>query len=309
MSRSRVSAQVAVLGATCRGGRYLQAALESLQAQTFRDWCLVMVDDGSPRPGDVAAAVERIDRPALVVRQDRHGVSAARNVALARSDSELVVVFDDDDLWMPSRLETQVAVLERETEAVGCHTQFEIIDGRGIVTHPGDAAACTREQLLDGSRHPLTGTAMLRRELVDRVGWYNSALPAGEDLDLLCRLAALGPLVFIDEVLYQHRRHGENTTNNIDLTAWSSVEFLRLQRLAAQWEEDGRLVDAADRGIRAARQYWAQQAARSGAAALRRGDPVEARRNLSLAWSLSPTSVIGLGLAKLRAGSAGGDSA
>jgi glycosyltransferase involved in cell wall biosynthesis len=300
MSRPRVSARVAVLGATFRGGPYLQAALESLQAQTFLDWCLVMVDDGSPRPGEIAAAVERIDRPALLVRQERRGLSAARNVALARSDSEMVVVFDDDDLWMPSRLETQVGVLDRETEAVGCHTQFEIIDGQGVVTHPGDAATATYEQLLDLSRHLLGPTAVLRRELVNLVGWYNSALPSAEDLDLLWRLAALGPLVFIDEVLYQHRRHGKNVTNNIDITAWSSVELLRLHRLAARSAEDGQLVNAADRGIRAARHYWALQAAGTGASALRQRDLVETCRNLNLAWRLAPTSVIGWGLARMR---------
>jgi glycosyltransferase involved in cell wall biosynthesis len=128
-------------------------------------------------------------------------VAVARNVALASSDSELVVVFDDDDVWMPTRLATQVSALEREPDAVACHTQFEIIDDQGRVTHPGDASPVTLEQLLDGSRHPFATTSMFRREFVDLVGWYHGSLRAMEDFDLLCRLAASGPLIFIDEVL------------------------------------------------------------------------------------------------------------
>lgn len=292
MNRSRVSARVAVLGATCRGGPYLQSALASLAAQTFSDWCLVLVDDGSPRPDDVAAAVEQIDHPALVVRQDRRGLAVARNVALARSDSELVVEFDDDDLWMPTKLAAQVSVLERESDAVGCHTQFEIIDGQGLVTHPGNASAATHEELLDGSHHPFATTAMLRREFVDMIGRYNSSLGAMEDFDLLCRLASLGPLVFIDEVLYQYRRHDENLSNNADLMAWSTIEVLRLQRLAARWAGNRRLVDAANRGILTARRYWAIQSSRAAASALRSGELRDAYRDLNLAFTLSPSEVI-----------------
>jgi glycosyltransferase involved in cell wall biosynthesis len=300
MSRSRVSARVAVLGATCRGGPYLQTALASLSAQTFSDWCLVLVDDGSPRPGDVAAEVEKLGHPSIVVRQNRRGVAVARNVALASSDSELVVVFDDDDVWMPTRLATQVSVLEREPDAVGCHTQFEIIDDQGRVTHPGDASPATLEQLLDGSGHPLVVTSMFRREFVDLVGWYHGSLRAAEDLDLLYRLAAYGPLVFIDEVLYQHRRHGQNTTNDYELAASSILEVLRLQRLAARSAQNRELVDAANRGILVARRYWALQSARAGAGALRRGELANAYRHLSLALTLSPSTVIRRSVARIQ---------
>jgi len=251
------------------------------------------VDDGSPRAGDVAAEVEKLDHPSIVVRQDRRGVAVARNVALASSDSELVVVFDDDDVWMPTRLATQVSALEREPDAVACHTQFEIIDNQGRVTHPGDASpVVTLEQLLDGSRHLLVVTSMFRREFVDLVGWYHSSLRAAEDLDLLYRLAAYGPLVFIDEVLYQHRRHGQNTTNDYELAASSILEVLRLQRLAARSAQNRELVDAANRAILVARRYWALQSARAGAGALRRGELANAYRHLSLALTLSPSTVI-----------------
>jgi glycosyltransferase involved in cell wall biosynthesis len=300
MSRSRVSARVAVLGATCRGGPYLKTALASLSAQTFSDWCLVLVDDGSPRPGDVAAEVEKLGHPSIVVRQNRRGLAVARNVALARSDSELVVEFDDDDVWMPTRLATQVSVLEREPDAVGCHTQFEIIDDQGRVTHPGDASPATLEQLLDGSRHPLVGTSMFRREFVDLVGWYHSSLRSAEDLDLLYRLAAYGPLVFIDEVLYQHRRHRQNVTNDYELTASSILEVLRLQRLAARSAQNRELVDAANRGILVSRRYWALQSARAGAGALRRGELANAYRHLSLALTLSPSTVIRRSIARIQ---------
>jgi len=258
------------------------------------------VDDGSPRPGDVAAEVEKLGHPSIVVRQNRRGVAVARNVALASSDSELVVVFDDDDVWMPTRLATQVSVLEREPDAVGCHTQFEIIDDQGRVTHPGDASPATLEQLLDGSGHPLVVTSMFRREFVDLVGWYHGSLRAAEDLDLLYRLAAYGPLVFIDEVLYQHRRHGQNTTNDYELAASSILEVLRLQRLAARSAQNRELVDAANRGILVARRYWALQSARAGAGALRRGELANAYRHLSLALTLSPSTVIRRSVARIQ---------
>lgn len=128
---------VSVIVATNRNGSFLNQTLASLVAQTFTDWELVVVDDGSPDPDGVEAAVAQVPG-ATLAHQANAGVSVARNVGISRSCGAYLAFLDDDDLWEPERLALGVTALQTNGEAVASYTQWDFIDDRGALIAPGD---------------------------------------------------------------------------------------------------------------------------------------------------------------------------
>ena len=97
---------------------YIGTSIASVCAQTFADWELLIVDDGSI--DDTAAIAERFARAdprVRVLRQANGGISAARNAALRQAAGEFIAILDSDDLWLPGFLASQLAIFERRTRA------------------------------------------------------------------------------------------------------------------------------------------------------------------------------------------------
>lgn len=107
--------RVSVIMPTYNYGRYVADAIESIQAQTFGNFEIVVVDDGST--DDTAAILARLAEPRLkVIRQERAGTASARNRGLEAARGEFITWLDADDLWKPTFLERHLAVLEAEPE-------------------------------------------------------------------------------------------------------------------------------------------------------------------------------------------------
>ncbi|MDX6482887.1 MAG: hypothetical protein QOE95_658 [Gaiellaceae bacterium] len=206
-------AEVAVLLPVRNGERYLRQAVDSMLGQTFRDFELVVVDDGSTDGS--AALAEAVDDARLrLVRQEPLGLVEALRRGLAETTAPLVARMDADDLSLPTRLERQLAALVGDVVLVGCG--FEAIDEDGRVTGswllPGDDAALRRRLLL---RNPFAhGSVVFRRDAVVQAGGYRADYGANEDYDLWRRLARDGRLAARPEVLYRYREHADAVTKS-----------------------------------------------------------------------------------------------
>jgi glycosyltransferase involved in cell wall biosynthesis len=197
MSRPLVSAIMPVYN----GEAFLQAALDSLLAQDYDPFEIVVCDDGSTdRTPAILAGVPGI----RVLRQENRGAAAARNASIAASSGEFVATFDADDTWPANRLTLQAVYLIDHPE-MGCVLgRQEWIDpppwlGRDAVY--GD---------LDGI--PLL-SAMFRRTALDAVGSFDTSFSHSEDMDLLVRLRAKGiGIGLLPETVLHRRFHGSNLT-------------------------------------------------------------------------------------------------
>jgi glycosyltransferase involved in cell wall biosynthesis len=259
----------------------LEEAVESVRKQTFHDWKIVIVDDGSPDPDglDDFANAHGLD----VVHQSRQGLTVARNTGLANSSSRYVAFLDDDDVWLPEKLERQVKMLEDRPDAVACHSQFEAFSDSGP-TLTGTAAAYDLHQLLRGERFSLFPTMLIRRSEIDACGWFSSNFPSAEDVDLTYRLARRGPVLFCDEILFRYRRHSGNVTNNLRESSLASLMALEVQRYRQSVVADRAGAIDVRRGKRTLGRYWAQNDLRGAAMFWRSGRRREA---LDLAsWTL-----------------------
>jgi glycosyltransferase involved in cell wall biosynthesis len=283
---------VVVILCTCRSpGPMLAEAVDSLRNQTYEDWTLVIVDDGSPDPDGLDEFARAHGSPP-VIHQERQGLCVARNVGLANSTSRYVAFLDDDDVWLPEKLERQVTLLEEHPDAVACHCQFEVFSegGNALV---GTAGPYDVDQLLRGEQYSLFPTMLVRRADIDACGWFSSNFPTAEDVDMTYRLARRGPVLFCADVLFRYRRHGSNMTNNLRASSLASLMALEVQRYRQSVLDDQAGIDAASEGQRAMRRYWAD-ADLSGALALwRSGRRREALRLATWTLRTFPQATVG----------------
>lgn len=174
----------------------VREAIASVLAQTYRDFELVVVDDGS---NDGTAEAVREIAGVRYFYQPNRGVSAARNRGVALSNGELLAFLDSDDIWQSRKLESQVAFFGAHPQAQICQTE-EIWLRHGVRVNPhnkhrkfgGDIFARSLELCLVSP-----SAVMLRRELFERVGGFDEGLPACEDYDLWLRIAATVPVHLI----------------------------------------------------------------------------------------------------------------
>ena len=106
----------------------LRETLDSVLAQTFTDWECVVVDDGSSEDLSFAGT---LDPRIRLIRQPNQGVSVARNRGIAHSTGGLIAFLDSDDLWLPAKLEKQVAAMDADPTIGLCHTDYAVLDQNG----------------------------------------------------------------------------------------------------------------------------------------------------------------------------------
>src|SRR5438067_8321397 len=124
----RTPGLVSVITPVYRGERFVAATIQSVLAQTYRDWELVIVDDGSP--DDSAGIIDGyLPHPQIrFIRQANAGVAAARNTGIANARGEFVALLDQDDLWLPDKLERQLLYLNARPDVGFVHSRVDCID-------------------------------------------------------------------------------------------------------------------------------------------------------------------------------------
>ncbi|MBI3997041.1 MAG: glycosyltransferase [Candidatus Omnitrophica bacterium] len=207
---------VSVVIATRNRAAMLKEAIASVGAQTYQDWELIVVDDGSTdQTKRVAQQAAKDDPRVHYLRQPaRGGVSKARNAGIHAARGRYIAFLDDDDQFVAEKLATQVVHLDRSPEVGFVYAQSEWVDRRGTSLGVQPTAPVTDlKGLVEHCAIPLQ-TVMCRRELIERVGGFDERLSIGEDYDLWLRLARITRFEFVARPLVRYGVHGANTCND-----------------------------------------------------------------------------------------------
>ena len=198
-----------VMGVYEAGRAELQATVDSILGQTFRDFELIVVDDGSREPISIPDPRVRVIR-----HEENRGLTSALIVGCAAARGEYVARHDAGDISCPTRFEKQAAALDADAAVtfVSSFTEYIGPEGEPLFIHRGRELAAQPVNILDpGSPHgvidgPIShGSVMFRRDAYERAGGYRQEFYYGQDWDLWYRLAAVGKYQCVQEVLYQMR--------------------------------------------------------------------------------------------------------
>jgi len=204
------SPAISVLMPVWHAVRFLPAALDSVLAQTFTDFELIAIDDGtSDGSAEVLAAFAARDSRVRVVRQENRGIVASLNHALELARAPFVARMDHDDVSRPDRFAKQIAYLRQHPEIAAVSGAMDVVDQDGTYLRtdefPTLPAAVEIELLYRNCIcHP---AVMARTEALRKAGGYRKNAQFAEDYDLWLRLSESGQIANLPDVLLSYRLH------------------------------------------------------------------------------------------------------
>ena len=202
-------------------------AIESVLRQTYTDREVLVVDDGST--DNTAEVVGRYGARVRYLPKENGGTGSARNLGIAQARGKYVALLDGDDLWLPRKLERQMAAFEREPRIIGAQCSAYLVDERLRVF---DLRICRPDQdtlrdfLMFRNLPAFSSTVVVRKEIFDKVGGFGTDLVILSDWDMACRLAKAGTIRSVSEPLVLYRHYPKNQSRDVDIHIESGIRSL-----------------------------------------------------------------------------------
>ena len=199
--------KITVLMSVYNGEKYLNEAIDSILAQTFKDFEFLIIDDGSTdKTGEILESYSD-QRIKIIDNEKNIGLTKSLNIGLKIAKGEFIARQDADDVSMPERLEKEVEFLEQNRNVGLVGTDYLFINEKGKVVYIVKCLNGSRElkeKLLEGNQlgH---GSVMLRRECIDEVGTYREEFKFAQDFDFTLRIAEAYDVANIPKSLYKWR--------------------------------------------------------------------------------------------------------
>lgn len=258
--------------------KFLDETLRSIIAQTYKDWELVIVSDGSTDSTDsIIKGYINQGYPIVYFWQKNHGLGYSRNEALKRSSGKYIAFIDHDDIWLPHKLEKQLPLFD-DPEVDMVYGNYYQINSDASKRRIGDRKKQPQGNVFRSflKYYPVNlQTVMLRKSSLERLGpLFDPALHVSEEYDLLMRLLHNGKAAYLDIPVAEYRIH--NAMESIRKMDHYPVEttgiLQRLSKLIPNFETDFRKEL---RYFRAKIAYW------QACAEMQKGSPEKAREALS----------------------------
>ena len=226
--------KVSVIIPAYNGDRYIGDAIDSVLAQTYTNYEIIAIDDGST--DDTKRAIEEYGDAIRYYAQANQGVAASRNLGISKAKGEYIAFLDQDDIFSPHKLALQVEVLEQNASIGIVNSGWQIVDRDGKVR----AAVKPWLQIPQLSLANLIiwkpvflGAMLFRRSQLERTKGFDTNLEQTPDVDLVIRLAAMGcAAAWVKQTTVQYRQHEANASQNTLLQAQELERIL--ERFFAQ---------------------------------------------------------------------------
>jgi len=198
------------------GQKYIAETLQSVLDQTYQDFEVILVNDGSTdRTEEIVKGF--CDDRIRYYYQDNMGLARTRNRLLELSNGEFVAFLDQDDLWMPAKLEKQIPLFKKNPKVGLVYSRLICLNDEGYTYQLSRRKKMHRGyvfgELLKGNFLPVQGT-VIRREVLSALGeWFDERFSMAEDADLFMRIAHDYEVDYVDEPLAKRRMHKESLSH------------------------------------------------------------------------------------------------
>ena len=281
MSGGTRTPRVSVIIPAFRVTEFIVDTLQSVFNQTYTDYEVIVVNDGSPdTPRFESTIAPYRDRVRYIV-QENGGPARARNTAIRASRSELIAQLDGDDQWLPTFLESQVGFLDAHPNADAVFSNAVIFggpnEGRAFFDVNPTSGPVSLASLLSQRVVLLASSMAGRRESLERVGLYDESLRGAEDYDFWLRLAAAGArMEYQRDILVRYRRGPHSVSaDESHMIKYGLAVLDKVAQTFPLTAEDRSSVEEGRIRMRSTLSY------RNGVSALRRGDVAVARREFA----------------------------
>ncbi len=196
----------------------LPAAIDSVLRQTYTDFEILVIDDGST--DDTAERIKPYGHKIRTLIKENGGTGSARNLGIRSARGKYVAFLDGDDLWLPNKLEVQMRVFDREPGLIASQTSAYCVDPHLNVI---EIRRCTPSQdtlmdfLLFQNLPAFSSTLVADRERIEALGGFGTDLVILSDWDMACRLSQAGTLRSVPDLLTLYRHYPSNQSRNVDI--------------------------------------------------------------------------------------------
>jgi glycosyltransferase involved in cell wall biosynthesis len=221
---------------------FVAATLDSVLAQTFKDFEIIVINDGSPDTKEFEAVLQPYLDGIVYLKQENRGAGAARNVAIEHSRGELLAFLDGDDIWLPEFLESQVCFLRKGgfdlVYSDALMFGMPSADGKRFMDSAPSDGGVDVNSILDFSCNVITSGTVARRQAVARAGMFEWEKVRAHDFHLWLRMLKNGARIgYQKKVLLKYRVHLDSLSGN-------SVE--RVQREIDVFDRVRKTIDLDD---------------------------------------------------------------
>jgi glycosyltransferase involved in cell wall biosynthesis len=201
---------VSIIIPAYNAAEFMGETLDSVFAQTYKNWEVILVNDGSSDTAQLEQVLQRYPSNLTYIKQENQGAAVARNIGLRAANGEFVAFLDADDSWLPAFLEKQINLLKSTSADVVFADAMLFgdsrLEGRTFMQLNPPTGEVTAENLLALKATVLTSTVLARKAVILEVGLFDVSLRRGQDFDLWLRLAKAGARFATSrEVLAHHR--------------------------------------------------------------------------------------------------------
>ena len=210
---------VSVVIPTFNRAHLITCAIKSILAQTYQDFEIIVVDDGSLDETEKSIQKCEDNRIKYIKHQKTKGPGAARNSGIDASSGDYIAFLDSDDEWLPTKLEKQVNLFKKDAEKTGLvYCGVELINqcNRIVIERwiPKNRGYVFEKNLSANFIVSGSSTVMVRRDVLKKTGRFDESLPSCEDWDLWIRIAKYCKFDFVPEILVNCFAHPQRISSN-----------------------------------------------------------------------------------------------
>jgi glycosyltransferase involved in cell wall biosynthesis len=221
--------RVSVVIPTFNSSAMVKEAIQSVLSQTYRDFEVVVIDDGST--DNTEAVVRGFGEPVRYFKQKNQGVSAARNAGIQQSLGEYIAFLDSDDLWLPEKLAEEIPALDDDPKIGLVYCDWSVTSGDAVLqsSYLKDLPAASGYVFDDliQSGFILTSGVVVRRACLDNVGDFDKSLAIAQDYDLWLRISYQWKAQLVNQRLFTKRSWDGSLSSNLIKTALERIALFQ----------------------------------------------------------------------------------